>query len=378
MYELDKTLIADTVSNLSRFPLLPNELKKRGLSLDSLEVILDNDIVYGAWSKRSTAVEQAPYSLSDPDSLVSVQLMEWLQVLYQDIVANLLRSRLFGLSVTEVVFKEDGNYFVPSALIPHRLERFRVTQCGDMLFNNSGLETSITDDPILSVKLLALMNRRTPRYMAGTPMLAHLYYVWLLSANALGYLSKYAEKYSVPSVVGTTPYGIDQKTGKTSVEQLRDALLDLVDAGVGAFNDGTVVTSMTPGNDGGLFDLTESIIKRRVDTFLLGQTLTSDNGSVGSQALGTVHMQVMHEITSGDITLVTPVMQRFVNNLCAINFPGSTPPLIQIGYPSRLNSDRAARDSILHNMGVRFTDAYFTSNYNLSDKDLDGILNDNQ
>jgi hypothetical protein len=105
---------------------------------------------------------------------------------------------------------------------------------------------------------------------------------------------------------------------------------------------------------------------RRIQKVLLGQTLTSDSGKggTGGKALGEVHNDVRLDKTIGDLKVVGPTVQNYVDALRLINFPSSRPVNLVYAVDRGLETARANRDVALANTGtIEFTEQYYIREY---------------
>jgi hypothetical protein len=154
--------------------------------------------------------------------------------------------------------------------------------------------------------------------------------------------------------------------------QLRNALMDAV---VGMPLEGKV-ESVSPSNKGEAFEKIEQALVRRIQKVILGQTLTSDTGAggVGSKALGDIHNEVRSDKTTADVELIKPTIQRYVNAIYLVNFPGQEPPNVVYSIERGLEVGRATRDATLINTGtVKFSKDYYIREYGFKDTDIEII-----
>lgn len=355
-------------------PILPEELQRMGKTVDDLSALMDNDVISSTWTKRPTAVEQRRWSLTGDTSKVSRFLRDAIAPIYTDFIRALLNARLYGLSAPEITYELDGDRLLPTRLIHHPTSNFYVDDGGQVGVVRYGERNLVKDDKILNAKFFPLVSNRTHKYKAGTAMLGSMYWVGHLSGNLWEFWGRYLERYGSPSLVGTTRYAVNPETGKSSIVELRNAMLELMNSGVGAFVDGTTITPLQTWNVGDGFRMADDKLLTRIQMFFLGQTLTTQQGSSGSHALGMVHQDVLREIVAGDITFVTPAVQKLINTLTALNFPGKTPPVYEIDFPTKLNAERAARDKQLWDTGLRFTPSYYKQHYGFSDDEIEAVV----
>ena len=129
--------------------------------------------------------------------------------------------------------------------------------------------------------------------------------------------------------IGWKPWrrGIYKKSAsQEDIDNLNDILSSMSASGYASYPETTEVHVEWPSGQGmrashaELFD----VVGREMAKAVLGQTLTSDQGRVGSQALGKVHNEVRHDILEADAKHVASVITRdIVAPLVRYNFGDS-------------------------------------------------------
>ncbi len=111
-----------------------------------------------------------------------------------------------------------------------------------------------------------------------------------------------------------------------------------------------------------LYESLCNFVSTRVTKAILGQTLTTGHGNVGSFALGQIHNQVREDIMQADIE----DLQRFVNTILgyvdAVNFGSGVN--IWLSLPKQIDMEkRISVDSKLVSMGLPISEDYFYDTY---------------
>jgi hypothetical protein len=207
------------------------------------------------------------------------------------------------------------------------------------------------------VKFLLTVRHPTYRQPMGEALLSRAYWPWFLRSAGYRFWSRFLERSAGPLLLGKTH-------GDTRA--LADTLLAAVQSGALAVGAEDSVQAIMGGNDGRSFDLFCARVERRLAKLILGQTLTSDTQGVGSQALGRVHDEVRKDRVEADKRLVRGTLQKLVNALTMLNFPGAVAPQVELDAGRDLTMDRAERDAVLVNAGMlRLTESYFLNRYDL-------------
>jgi len=142
-------------------------------------------------------------------------------------------------------------------------------------------------------KFLVGVYRAKSGHIAETAQLRSLAHLWLGRMLGWEWMTHKAELFGLPIRWAT----YDPNAPQTQIDQISDMLRNMGTAAWGAFPQGTdlqILNGSTPGV-AGKSEPTErlmSIADRACDLLFLGQTLTSEEGSSGSYALGNVHREV--------------------------------------------------------------------------------------
>ena len=142
-------------------------------------------------------------------------------------------------------------------------------------------------------KFLVGVYRAKSGHIAETAQLRALAHLWLGRMLGWEWMTHKAELFGLPIRWAT----YDPAAPQTQIDQVSDMLRNMGTAAWGAFPQGTdlqILNGSTPGV-AGKSEPTErlmAIADRSCDLLFLGQTLTSEEGSSGSYALGNVHREV--------------------------------------------------------------------------------------
>ena len=111
-------------------------------------------------------------------------------------------------------------------------------------------------------------------------------------------------------------------------------------------------------------------MSKSIQKLILGQTLTSDVGSTGSYAAAKVHQQVQETKRNADIRMVTKAVQSLIVNLCSLNGITNVPDFV-MADDTGLELERAQRDKIHFDLGMRHTPEYFMDRYDYREGDFE-------
>ena len=160
-------------------------------------------------------------------------------------------------------------------------------------------------------KFLVGVYRAKSGHIAETAQLRALAHLWLGRMLGWEWMTHKAELFGLPIRWAT----YDPAAPQTQIDQVSDMLRNMGTAAWGAFPQGTdlqILNGSTPGV-AGKSEPTErlmAIADRSCDLLFLGQTLTSEEGSSGSYALGNVHREVELDLYENYASYVIDVINN--------------------------------------------------------------------
>lgn len=334
-------------------------LARLGISRPELRRVADDDEVSAALETRRHAAINTPWRIETPRARAREFLTRAIEPHVIDILSAAWEAVPYGYSVFEIVYARgtgtDRGRILIEKIIRCPFEWFTLKPDGRILWADTRQEA----DPR---KFIAVANEGTLRKPMGETLLAKAYWPWYFRAHGWRLWSRFLEQSAVPLLVGRT-------------NAMRDAVIEelaKVTSGpaVVVDGDGDVRAVAAPGAKGGQFSEFEIGCVRRIQRLILGQTLTSGtDGGAGNRALGEVHERVRDEKRRADIRLVSRAAQAVLDRLASLNrLPDAGRFVMEDGVG--LETERAARDEILHRIGVRFTDHYMREKFGLEEDDF--------
>ena len=337
-------------------------LRQGGGSYELYEDMLRDDRVHATLEQRRRAVvarewEVRPGGAMRRDRVAADFLREQLaRCGWDGVTDRMLFGLFYGYSVCEAIYERDGGRVALAGLRPRNRRRFVFgpDQRPRLLTVASPMGEALppgkfwcwatggdnADDP----------------YGRG---LAHQLYwpVWF-KRNQLAFWLTYLERFGSPTPLGKYPRG--QSASKDDLVRTLQAIRT---GGAVAVPDDVAVDLLSVAGGDVDYAAFLAAMDRAITTVVLGQTMTTDDGSSRSQA--EVHMEVRDEIVEADAYLVDDSFSRQVGAwLTRWNFPGAAPPVVAriMETPSRQVA-RAARDKAIVDMGHRPTAQYVEETY---------------
>jgi phage gp29-like protein len=179
----------------------------------------------------------------------------------------------------------------------------------------------------------------------------------------------FAERYGMPWVVGQYPPGTNREEQDRLLASLRSMVRDaaaIYPAG------GEIKLISAEGNATG--QVYERLIARAdaaISKAVVGQTLTADIDGKGSYAASKTHEHVLESYQDGDARLVKTVMEEIGWLYGLVNAPEAPAPAWSWFEEEDMRAERAERDQVLSQAGVRFTSVYFQRHYNLAEDEFE-------
>ena len=206
-------------------------------------------------------------------------------------------------------------------------------------------------------KFLVGVYRAKSGHIAETAQLRALAHLWLGRMLGWEWMAHKAELFGLPLRWAT----YDPSAPQTQIDQISDMLRTMGTAAWGAFPQGTelqILNGNTPGV-AGKSEPTERLMAladRSCDLLFLGQTLTSEEGSSGSYALGNVHREVELDLYENYAAYVIDVINnQLIPSIVELNW-GNAEELpfleVELDRPEK-DHKRVERDKLLfQDMGL--------------------------
>lgn len=315
---------------------------QRRLSLTSCETIVEPGAEDAASKAAAEALE------------VELKAMDW-----DALTEKMLFSVFYGWGVAEVIWKPNGSRVSFDTIKVRDRARFRFDIDRRLyLWTTNGGWALMPERKFWTITTGA--DNDDEPYGLG---LAHsLYWPVFFKRNDVKFWLMFLEKFGMPTALAKVPSGMvnDPSTVKRAVAMLQQIATD---AGV-VVPDNVVVELLEASRSGsadyaGMFEAMNAAISKIV----LGQTMTTDNGSSRSQ--GEVHERVAQKIVEADSDLLCGSFNAGpVRWWTEFNFPGATPPRVyrHTAPPEDMNA-LAERDTKIKALGFEPTEDYILETY---------------
>ena len=311
---------------------------------DDMDMILADLTVTQCDVSRKSVTEKKEIQIVCDDEKIKD---EFKKVFNPDVVSQILETYLYGLNVFEVNYKEKEGLVYPR-LVQRDFRQFKFNDASEFVFNAGGSEQSIPP-----LKVIYALNRANFRKVYGDGLLKKLYFHVKMKNASLKFWFRFLEKFGSPWAIAKTSYEPDEMAAEVQAMLSGDSAVIDTDEEI-------TLVQPTSNVD---FTRLPAYLDNQISKAILGANLTSDVKE-GSYAAAKTHNENREDRAENDGKILVFVMNKAISFFKEIN-----------GYNGELyaklfdedapNTERAARDKTLYDMGFTPTKKYITSAYNI-------------
>lgn len=311
---------------------------------DDMDMILADLTVTQCDVSRKSVTEKKEIQIVCDDEKIKD---EFKKIFNPDVVSQILETYLYGLNVFEINYKEKEGLVYPR-LVQRDFRQFKFNDTGEFTFNASGSERSIPP-----LKVIYALNRANFRKVYGDGLLKKLYFPVKMKNASLKFWFRFLEKFGSPWAIAKTSYEPDEMAAEVQAMLSGDSAVIDTDEEI-------TLVQPTSNVD---FTRLPAYLDNQISKAILGANLASDVKE-GSYAAAKTHNEIREDLAANDAKILIFVMNKAISFFKEIN-----------GYNGELyaklfdedapNTERAARDKTLYDMGFAPTKKYITSTYNI-------------
>ncbi|WP_103604059.1 phage portal protein family protein [Campylobacter concisus] len=311
---------------------------------DDMDMILADLTVTQCDVSRKSVTEKKEIQIVCDDEKIKD---EFKKIFNPDVVSQILETYLYGLNVFEVNYKEKEGLVYPR-LVQRDFRQFKFNDASEFVFNAGGSEQSIPP-----LKVIYALNRANFRKVYGDGLLKKLYFPVKMKNASLKFWFRFLEKFGSPWAIAKTSYEPDEMAAEVQAMLSGDSAVIDTDEEI-------TLVQPTSNVD---FTRLPAYLDNQISKAILGANLTSDVKE-GSYAAAKTHNEIREDLAANDGKILVFVMNKAISFFKEIN-----------GYNGELyaklfdedapNTERAARDKTLYDMGFAPTKKYITSTYNI-------------
>lgn len=278
---------------------------------------------------------------------------------------NLLRAIHRGYAVVECLWglNQQGQV-IPERFIPRLQRRFVFQEDGTLRLLDRSNPFDGIELPERKFLVHTHDDEEGTRYGSALGKRTH-WMIWF-KKNALKFWVIFSDKFGTPTVVGKYKPG----TEKPQQDLLYEAI-ESIQQDTGVIIPEDMMLELLEAQRAGSMANYEALLNwldGQISKGVLGQTLTAQQGEIGSQALGNVHNEVRLEIAKADAdALAETINQQLIRWLVDWNFPGviEYPRYYTVFAEAEDLNQQSQIDERLVGLGLPVAHQYFYDRYSI-------------
>jgi phage gp29-like protein len=349
-------------------------LKKMGKGITALQELLTDSHLESVWGVRCAATSGAEWFMSAAqdggyrEQEAADSFAEELKDMdVPRIIEEMMDAVAYGYSPLEVLWQAKEGRWGIGNIVGKPPQWFEFNQNNNLVLKAGMLAT----EELPENRFLLVQHRPSYANPYGVKVFSKCFWPVTFKKNGFRWWTVFVEKYG-----GAFMYG---KYPSNASEQFKDELLSALDKmvadAVAIAPEGSEITIQSAADKGGSSGVHQSYIQManaEISKAVLGQTLTTEIGDVGSFAAASAHNLVREDIASADRRRISAAFNRLAAVYTFYNFGGEVaPPLFQFVKDEDLQSARAERDMKLHQMGWRPKKEYIVREYGMQEEDFE-------
>lgn len=355
--------------NLNKFVDPEEYLNKHG-SKTKLRRLMYDDAIHGAFETRFDQILGLKHSLvGDDDEVVNFIKQAIGEKCLVEIIKGAMNALPFGYNVTELIYSQQENAITIDKAINKPFEHYKVDKYGNLYINKN----LTSNEPVPYAKYILTRHRASYSHPYGQSLLSRLYFAFDFRCHGWDFYVKFLEKFGHPLLfaqVDAKP--ADPITGRSNMDDIAKHLHQANRPTAIVMDRESDLKVFNPANSGAQFKDFINAVNKRIQIVILGQTLTTDTQGVGSQALGNVHNLVREDKKKQDMRMVEDSVNQVIEYIGVLNeIDKERLPKFSLEDTKKLKADRAQRDTLLANLGVKFTERYIQEHYDLTEEDFE-------
>jgi phage gp29-like protein len=348
-------------------------LKKMGRGITALQELLTDSHLESVWSVRCAATSGAEWFMaaggdgSREQEAADAFAEELSSLDVPRIIEEMMDAVAFGYSPLEVLWTAREEHWGIENIVGKPPQWFEFNQDNRLVLKTGILGT----EELPENRFLLVQHRPSYANPYGIKVFSKCFWPVTFKKNGFRWWTVFVEKYGGAFMYGKYPPNADSKFK----DELMAALENMIADAVAIAPEGSEITISSAGDKKGGSDVHAAYISMansEISKAVLGQTLTTEIGDVGSYAAAAAHNLVREDLAAADRRRISAAFNRLAAVYTFYNFGAEVaPPLFQFVKDEDLQSDRADRDVKLHQMGWRPGKAYISREYGIPEEDFD-------
>lgn len=353
-------------------------LRKLGQDITIYRQLLSDAHVWSCYQSRKSGVLSCEWEVSEQAGgsvranrrahQMIQEVMNGLDV-YQ-IMTDMLDAPFFGMSPLEVLWisKSEISGWIPMDIVGRPPEWFAFDSENRLRFKSK--ENMIEGEELPEYKFLLPRHHASYQNPYGERILSRCFWPVAFKKGGFKFWAIFTEKYGMPWLVGKVP----RSTNETERAALLTRLTSMVQDAAAVINDDESVEITEASGKKASADIYEGLIKaanREISKAVLGQTLSTELDKGGSYAATKGHLEVRADLVDQDKRMVCQAFNTLFRWIGELNWTDATAPAFAFYEEEDIQKERAERDKVLSEQGVKFTKPYYQRVYNLEEGDFE-------
>jgi phage gp29-like protein len=348
-------------------------LKKMGRGITALQELLTDSHLESVWSVRCASTSGAEWFMAPGDDSSRAQEIadafaeELKDMDVPRIIEEMMDAVAYGYSPLEVLWTANEGRWGISNIVGKPPQWFEFNQDNKLVFKTGAIGT----EELPENRFLLIQHRPSYANPYGVKVFSKCYWPVTFKRNGFRWWTVFVEKYGGAFMYGKYP----TNAGEKFKQELLDALERMVADAVAIAPEGSEISISSASDKKGGSDVHSAYIQmsnNEISKAVLGQTLTTEIGDVGSFAAAKAHNLVREDIAAADRRRISAAFNRLAAVYAFYNFGAdAVPPLFEFVKDEDLQSARADRDVKLHQLGWRPTREYIKKQYGMQDDDFE-------
>lgn len=348
---------------------LPNPdpvLRRMGRNISAYREMLSDSHVSGCVRRRKAAVKSLEWRITPTGN---EQVDEVLNTLFEslplaNIISQVLDASLFGYQALEVIWANDGKYWLPQLIEGKPQEWFVFDENNQLMLRT---KDHYFGERLPEKKFLLATQQADYMNPYGQADLSKCFWAATFKKGGLKYWFEFTEKYGSPWLIGKHP----RQAQIHEIDALLDSLENMLGTAVAAIPDDSSISVEESGGKGASaqnYDDFLKYCKSEIAIALLGQNQTTE--AEANRASATAGLEVTEDIRNDDASIVESVFNQLLNWICELNFSVEQLPKFELYEQEQIDLVQVERDSKLAALGVKFTEQYVKRTYNFEEGDI--------
>ncbi|MGJ8563852.1 MAG: DUF935 domain-containing protein [Alphaproteobacteria bacterium] len=336
----------------------------KGGGLEVYEKVLTDDQVFSNFQQRRLALISKEVDVqpggTDKQSIMAADFVrEMISGLSFDRICNKMAYGLFyGYGIGECLWARDGRHWTMDNVKVRKAKRFRYSQSGDLMLLTQSKPLGEKMEPRKFWTFESGSDNDDNPY--GVGLGAYCYWPSFFKRNGVRYWILALEKFGAPTAVGKYPANATKAEKQTLLEA---AAAFTAVSGLAIPDTMQLELLGVDSKVGGNHDKMVDVMDRAISKVIVGQTMTTDDGSSNAQA--GVHENTREDLTKADVDLQCGSFRDGpLKWLMEWNYSDAAMPLVTrvTDAPEDLDA-QADRDTKLYAMGWEPTEARILETY---------------